>query len=46
MEHAIKQLKALQLTRTFMCHLLNLADCFKQTFMGLQANVYGLTLMG
>ena len=31
MEDAIKQLKALQLTRTFMCHLLNLDDCVKQT---------------
>ena len=27
----IKQLKALQLTRIFMCNLLNLADCVKET---------------
>ena len=30
MEDAIKQLKALSLIRTFMCHLLNLAGCVKQ----------------
>ena len=30
MEDALKQLKALQLTRTFICHLLNLTDCVKQ----------------
>ena len=29
MEDAIKQLKALQLTRIFMCKLLNLANCVK-----------------
>ena len=31
MKDAIKQLKALQLTRTFMCYILNLTDCVKQT---------------
>ena len=31
MEDALKQLKALQLTRTFMCYLLNMADCLQQT---------------
>ena len=31
MEDAMKQLKALSLTGTFMCHLLNLGDCVKQT---------------
>ena len=31
MEDAIKKLKAFQLTKTFMFHLLNLADCVKHT---------------
>ena len=30
MEDAIKKLKAFQLSRTFMSHLLNLIDCVKQ----------------
>ena len=30
MENSIKKFKAFQLTRTFMCDLLNLADCIKK----------------
>ena len=37
MEDAIKQLKALQLTRIFMCQLLNLANCVKQTSKKLES---------
>ena len=40
MEDAIRQLKALQLTRIFMCHLLNLADGVKQTLKTFETNKF------
>ena len=36
MEDTIKQLKALQLRKTFICHLLNLTDYVKQTLKTLE----------